>query len=138
MNISIDTFTRHAETTMKTALILFFIVHYGLLNAISRTAALILFATASILLAIVRFKHTYNHSQQHTNTAKQNSILLATIDALLITTAGIGVTIFASYTIVQSQLTHTLGLSLILIALLSFTIKRNLQTNIYGTYQSPV
>jgi len=126
------------ERIMTGTLVLFFVVHYGILPIPSRTTALFLFTLSTISLAIVRFKYMFQQSQKNTDTTLRYSQNLALADALVVSTGGIGFSLFASYAVVQSEIVHMISLALLLVTLLFFGIKRTYLIKIYGKHSQAV
>ena len=138
MNLHIGSLTKHAETVMGLSFVLFFLVRYNLITAISVPTSMIAFGTTVLALSTIRFTYAYTHSQTEAGTSTRNSLRLASIDALLITSGGFGFLIFSTYGYFYAQILNSAGVLLFLTAIACFITKRKYVVDIYGTKNVPV
>lgn len=138
MGFPIETLTTRVEQLFKSLLLLFFGVHYGLIPVLSRTAALLMLATSIIVLSGLRFTYYRNTALQNTTTSNSLATKLATADALLILTVGIGFISVASYSIFNSQTIISIGFGLISLGFLFFGLKRHYFVDLYGVHPQAV
>jgi hypothetical protein len=95
-------------------------------------------ATSILVLSGIRFTYYHNTAPQNTTTSNSLATKLATADALLILTVGIGFLSVASYSVFKSQTIIPIGLGLLSLGFLFFGLKRHYLVDVYGVHPHAV